>query len=233
MHKKEFKQKKRIKQSELKEIVNTLFKLGQSLKERELSLKQKEGELLAQEIKLKEIELSLKQKEEGLSAQEIKLKEIELSLRQKEEELLEQEKKLKALEENSYAFQYWESCEEVEKNYHIMNNKMKELSLAIRQFGVKSQNNFLHTPLEKLALLYREVGNIDEFKNTAIPDTINEILLCLGAKKIEPHCNDIYDSKIHEKVEMICGGRKIDYCIACGWNFKEEILIRALVKTYE
>lgn len=195
-------------------------------------LKNKEHLLKEQEKNITNQAQQLDEMKNVLLKRQKELEEWHSLLEQKENEISNRELTLKKLENESWAHQYWQSCEELKKIYQNLDLHMKELQPTIREFGTKRQYNFLHTPSQSLALLHREVTTINNFKDTDIPDRICEILIALGADKIEPQYNDVYDSKIHEKVDANYTGTKIDYCLASGWSLKDCILVRALVITH-
>ncbi len=196
------------------------------LKNKEHYLTEQEKLIVSQEQQLKEMKITLSKQEQELTKRQS-------FLEQKEKELAEQEARLNELENSNLSYQYWKSCEELKIFYDEIQAKITNLQPTIREFGTKGQCRFFHYPMQSLATLHREIAFMNEFKNTDVPNRIDEILCHLGAEKIEPLYNDIYDSKKHERMDATYIGTKIDYCVAWGWSFKEEVLVRALVITHE
>lgn len=86
----------------------------------------------------------------------------------------------------------------------------------------------------QLCALYRDMSFSEDEAVRRTADRLGMILQCdFEAQPIEPRPGELYDSVCSERRDTACRGARVTCCMARGWRWKDEILLRAVVDTTE
>lgn len=121
----------------------------------------------------------------------------------------------------------------VRGDFMALNQEMKlarEHLVALS--GCIDQGN--RSAVEQLCKLYRTMVFSRE---PAVLEQARQLAVILqtefGAEALSPRTGDVYDSMLHERLDTTRAGGRISRCLATGWRWKDEVILRAVVDTEE
>lgn len=87
--------------------------------------------------------------------------------------------------------------------------------------------------LNKLALLHRRMSTSENPEIRAFNMELESAMIVFGMRSYRPSNGEIYDSSKHERHNANQLGAYVQKCHAIGWMLDDEVLLRAIVDTYD
>ena len=196
---------------------------------------------LAQLDQMEKLNKSLMEKEADLTTRENKLEQREKTLQELHTNIQEASNQLR---------QEHEQMKHDLSNYKIANTHQEDLAdikkqfMTIRQELKQTQDRLIQLDntvnysacdgVRMLCNLYRNMSSSTEGPIQLYANELSGILQTrFDAVPIDPFPGDRYDSTIHERIDSSHHENLIVKCVARGWRWKDEILMRAVVETEE
>lgn len=181
----------------------------------------KKRDFISSKQRIRQLERELKayhEKENGLLEKESLLVKREQYLEEKEKQIAQIQPPSIAINEKNNSI--ISSLNSIEENLNQTKALFSELKIL--------KNNDYRKLMLTLVRIHRKF--YCKIECEMIIGEIEELCGDLGLKQIEPKCGDAFNGKLHEKNDSNLPTGHISMCIAPGWSFQDDIIMRALVE---
>ena len=186
---------------------------------------------ILKELEAREQELARREKEQN--AREAELNQRQAAVQAGIERYQQERQQWMQMQPASGKADASEELRGVKKAFMDINPELKLIREQLVQLGDRLERDSRQGVL-LLCRLYRDMAFSEDRQMHAKADQLSVILQCeFDAQVVEPCPGELFDSTCHERMDLSRGGERVMCCLARGWRWKDEILMRAVVDTEE
>ena len=191
------------------------------------SMEEWQKKLMEQNAELTARAKELEQRENALQQMHTNIREASNKLRQEHEQMKHD------LSNYKIANTHQEDLSDIKKQFMTIRQELKQTQDRLIQLD-NTVNYSACDGVRMLCNLYRNMSSSTEGPIQLYANELSGILQTrFDAVPIDPFPGDGYDSTIHERIDSSHHENLIVKCVARGWRWKDEILMRAVVETEE